>query len=396
MIDIEILEECRMKWMKYSGLSDSDVLQSCVTPDSFATESSPFDSRLNFPYKFRAIRFFDAEGAILVLGSCAKQNRNRLVGAAVVTVALRIPSVSELLNQRSWDKTDEDIAQRILDGLVDKIGLACGGSKLGIPALRHYIEEEPDYPAPEQFSIPGDSGIIIINANDRGAYVSFFSSYKYYGWVSQKVDTDNVQRFFRRLSTLHSQPGKRELTNYDLVKMLRNACDELQTLINSDPQEEDVHKWLFKKEHWLFLDLDALEVRSKVAFGRFVSDFVVRRSNGTFNLIEIERPNMTLFRASDSQQSQHLTHALGQIVDWQRYIRTNLLTVRNELNLPEIYEPEGTLIAGRNSAIKGRDALERWDDLRSGRSPMVFTFDESITRVRTLAENLQLFLRENQ
>jgi hypothetical protein len=43
------------------------------------------------------------------------------------------------------------------------------------------------------------------------------------------------------------------------------------------------------------LDAHAVEIKSKVPFGAKVSDFIIRRSNMTYTLVEIERATLRVF-----------------------------------------------------------------------------------------------------
>ena len=122
--------------------------------------------------------------------------------------------------------------------------------------------------------------------------------------------------------------------------LLDRFCDEFLSLLEEHGHDEEVlHQWLYDSHHWIFLDSEQVEVRSKVPFGSKVSDFVVRRSDGRYVLVEIERATERIFRRSDSEPTAGFNHACLQVSDWQRYIRDNVHTVRAEQNLEGIYEP---------------------------------------------------------
>jgi hypothetical protein len=135
-----------------------------------------------------------------------------------------------------------------------------------------------------------------------------------------------------------------------------------------------------------------VNVKSKLDFGNRGSDFVVRRSDGTYVVIEIERANERIFQRKNSEPSAAFNHACQQVYDWQRYIRDNVHTVRNELGLDGIYEPSGMVIMGRSSAIDSDIARVRWRDLKGDHEPQVFTYDEIIERTRALADSLRHLL----
>src|SRR6185436_18431166 len=97
----------------------------------------------------------------------------------------------------------------------------------------------------------------------------------------------------------------------------------------------------------IFLVPHAQNVWSKLPFGDKVSDFVVRRADGTYKLIEIEPADTRIFRSYDSEPSQPFNYGFQQITDWERYIRDNVHTVRAELGLADIDSPEGMVVIGR-------------------------------------------------
>jgi hypothetical protein len=128
-----------------------------------------------------------------------------------------------------------------------------------------------------------------------------------------------------------------------------------------------------------------------VPFGAHVSDFVIRCAEGRYALCEIEAANTRLFVKSGEPSSQ-LNHSVQQVLDWQRYIRENVHTVRTELELPDIYEPRGFVVLGRSSQISEASSVShRWRDIRNrGRDGVdVLTYDDCIARVRQLAHTLR-------
>jgi hypothetical protein len=136
------------------------------------------------------------------------------------------------------------------------------------------------------------------------------------------------------------------------------------------------------------LDAGARNVRSKLAFGAKVSDFVVERTDNTYLLVEIEAASTQIFRSDNQEPTAPFNHACQQIKDWQRYIRDNVHTVRSELDLPGIYEPHGTVVMGRSSMITGQETRSRWRDLKA-RDIGVLSYDEMVERVRALAVSLR-------
>jgi hypothetical protein len=170
--------------------------------------------------------------------------------------------------------------------------------------------------------------------------------------------------------------------------ILESQCDELLALVESDgDKEEKLHQWL--NSHHLFIDPYAVKVWSKLRVGNDFSDFVFRRSDGSYILVEIERANKRIFRQDNSEPTYEFNHARQQVLDWQRYVRDNIHTMRNEFGLSEIYEPGGMVIMGRSQDINSDEARIRWRDMKGSDSLSLFTYDEIIGRTRGLVVSLR-------
>ncbi|MGA9349994.1 MAG: Shedu anti-phage system protein SduA domain-containing protein [Anaerolineae bacterium] len=178
--------------------------------------------------------------------------------------------------------------------------------------------------------------------------------------------------------------------------VLEEACNEfLRLLAVSGDDEETIHQWLNRPEHHLFIDPQPVEVRSKMPFGSKVSDFVVRRPNNTYVLVEIERATRRIFQERGQEPTAEFNRACQQVRDWQRYIRDNVHTVRIEQKLDGIDQPRGVLIIGRTADITGEEALMRWRDMKNTHEMDVATYDDVCDRVRSLAASLRCMLRRS-
>lgn len=174
------------------------------------------------------------------------------------------------------------------------------------------------------------------------------------------------------------------------ANLLEASCQEFLDLLDSKGNdEEEIHKWLNIKSHHVFLDPHAVQVWSKLRFGSKFSDFVIRRPNNTYSIIEIERANVQFFTPTGQEPSFEFNHACQQVRDWRQYIRENTHTVRDTLKLPDIYEPEGVVILGRTRDIQGDEALRRWRDMKNDHDFRLFSYDDLVDRVKALAATLR-------
>ena len=189
-----------------------------------------------------------------------------------------------------------------------------------------------------------------------------------------------------------------DLTQQDatghVADLLEAYCTEfLHLLDTAGGDEETLHQWLNDPSHRLFLDPGAQQVGSKLPFGDRVSDFVVRRADQTYKLVEIEQAAKKVFRPSDSEPSAHFNHACQQVRDWKRYIRDNVHTVRTELGLRGIDVPHGMVVMGRSAHIVDETARTRWRDLKTSSGLELHTYDEICDSVSAVAQSLRLLLR---
>jgi hypothetical protein len=164
------------------------------------------------------------------------------------------------------------------------------------------------------------------------------------------------------------------------MAQLTTDCEELL-----GGAEEPLHQFI--RENPSLLNPTYCRVWSKLPLGNKVTDFVFRQPSGDYLLVELERPSRQLFR-SDGQQHSDLTHAIGQIVDWRRYIEDNLGTVQKELGLHGISSnPPCLIVIGRSSSLSDEDkrklvTLENWTPRLK-----IMTYDDLLANARATAEN---------
>ncbi len=173
-------------------------------------------------------------------------------------------------------------------------------------------------------------------------------------------------------------------------------CDEFQRLVDERGDlEAPMHEWLDNPRHHLFLDPEAVDVRSKVDLYSQVTDFVFRRFDGSYVLVEIEAPARKIFKTSEPwDTTAHFNHAKGQIEGWKHYIREQLDHVRRIQGLEGISQPTGMVVIGRTRDIVDKLSKQRWDDLKGNTERMqYFTYDELIQRIRALAQSMRRILR---
>jgi hypothetical protein len=136
---------------------------------------------------------------------------------------------------------------------------------------------------------------------------------------------------------------------------LSDALMQFEALIEQPNVHEkrDVHTFLKSHDFILFPNPDAVKSEVPIGLGtEFRIDFLIRRPDSSYLLIEIENPHAQLFtKAGDF--SVAVNHALRQVEDWQEWIEANLPTV--ERYYPSIRSPEAWVIIGRDCQLSGPD-----------------------------------------
>jgi hypothetical protein len=174
-------------------------------------------------------------------------------------------------------------------------------------------------------------------------------------------------------------------------RQLLLVCQSFEKLLNNpDTVESHVQAFLENPAHYFLIDPAHQEIlpRKKLGGGKYITDFTVLRADGEYHFIEIENPQREIYQPSRQEQSAHLTHAIGQVQDWLRYVNDNRDSVRREDSLSTIYEPTGEVIAGRDAHL-GDTAALRFRFLRSETSHIKLrTYDMLLEDARAYARTL--------
>lgn len=165
---------------------------------------------------------------------------------------------------------------------------------------------------------------------------------------------------------------------------LKKVLEAFEELLNAEPSEEAVQQYL--TENPVLLDPTALSVKAKHRLGsEYVTDFVVQRSQGDYELVEIEPPSMRLFNAN-GDPSARLSHAQKQVEDWREWVAENVSYARQ--SMPDVTEPRGRVVMGRRSHLTQQTerALRRRN--QELHHLTVETFDDLIRRLRQTVKNI--------
>lgn len=161
---------------------------------------------------------------------------------------------------------------------------------------------------------------------------------------------------------------------------------EFEALLDTGvAREEELHRFLVA--HPVLLDPLATELRTKHELGSdFITDFVVRRVNDEYVVVEIERSTDPLFRA-DGAPSTALAAAMAQVRDFQSWLSDNLAYAQRKL--PNLRRPDGLVVIGRRTGLSTMDGRRLEEENFQRRVNMrIVTFDDLLAQAGTIYRNM--------
>ncbi len=180
-----------------------------------------------------------------------------------------------------------------------------------------------------------------------------------------------------------------------LIASFNRALEEFRGLIsNPDVHEKrDLHPFIEENPFLLFPNPDTTLSEVPIGLGtEHRIDFMVRRPNATYLLVELENPRHQITTQAGDFTAE-VNHALCQVEDWQEWIEGNLTTVQGYY--PEMTSPEGLVVIGRedgseqqarrlrrrNVNMRGRIEILTYDDLVRGAESYVRALEDTDRKI---------------
>lgn len=165
------------------------------------------------------------------------------------------------------------------------------------------------------------------------------------------------------------------------------VLERYKQLLDSNPEREEILQ-LFLNENPTLLCPAHIKKWPKLPLGRWKTDFIFREAAGEYILVELERSTCNLF-LKDGHASSELTHAIGQITDWKRYLEDNLATVQRELGLEGISaNPRSMIVIGRSSSLSNENRRKLITMRNETPKLEILTYDDVYTNAKAVIENL--------
>lgn len=161
--------------------------------------------------------------------------------------------------------------------------------------------------------------------------------------------------------------------------------DVFDALLKESPEDEPSLHNFFEKYPQM-LDPMAIQVWSKPDFHGFKEpDFLIRRSDDTYVVIEIENADKTLITQAD-QPSFFVTQAVKQANEYRNFLAERIVEARH--HFPGIHDPDALVIIGleRRLTTTQREALKQENHSRA--KLRIVGFDWISERSRAVLSNV--------
>ncbi|MDD2320502.1 MAG: DUF4263 domain-containing protein [Geobacteraceae bacterium] len=171
-----------------------------------------------------------------------------------------------------------------------------------------------------------------------------------------------------------------EIFTHGSINISQHLIDEFEQLIHSNQKEETFQQFL--SNHPVFIDPLASEIIPKQRMGiELITDFVTRRYDNRYILVEIEKPHDNIFTAS-GDFSAKFTHAFGQVLDFQQWVDANAEYARK--HMPDISSPRGLLVMGLRKYISKENQQKLHRFTINSTHIDVLTFDDLLENAKNL------------
>ena len=168
------------------------------------------------------------------------------------------------------------------------------------------------------------------------------------------------------------------------IKITSRLIVAFEILISENYSEEVYQRFLTQNP--VFIDPLASEVIPKQKLGlEHVTAFVIRRLDDEYILVEIEKPQDTIFTGTNDFTAR-FTHAYGQVLGFQEWVDAHGEYARSLM--PGIFSPKGVLIIGMRNELSAEQTAKLKRLNINSRSIEVLTYDDLIKKAKDLYENI--------
>jgi len=179
---------------------------------------------------------------------------------------------------------------------------------------------------------------------------------------------------------------------FDRLSVLESLLGEFESLLHAQSEGDERIFHSFIEEHPILLDIYAQPISkprwpyppgtSPLGKSYVEPDFVLKYPDGSYRLVELERPNKELATVQ-GQPRAGVNQAAFQIAEWRAYIANHYDLLKAEY--PGISDRQSaTIVIGRSSSTGVGRSLQQYKELLASQYQTVdvLTYDELLERAR--------------
>lgn len=169
------------------------------------------------------------------------------------------------------------------------------------------------------------------------------------------------------------------------IRFGRPAIEQFEQLIANSPADEPAFQEFFST-YPQFLDPMAVQVWTQPDFhGAAEPDFVVRRADDTYLIVEIECPAKLLMTKS-GQLSAQATHAEKQVLDYEAFLSDRIAEART--HFPRYARADRLVLIGLESQLSDQQRVDLQRTNASRQQVRIAGFDWALSRARTIISSI--------
>lgn len=158
------------------------------------------------------------------------------------------------------------------------------------------------------------------------------------------------------------------------------------TSLLRDHSDDEPRLQLFLEQHPQLLDPMAFEVYPRPRIhGAREPDFILRRTDDSYLVVEIETPHKSMLTASN-RLSAEATHAVAQVTDYAAFLSERLQSVRQ--SLPSFRQPECLVVVGVEARLSADQVRALRVENESRHRVRVVGFDWLVGRAEAIVSNV--------
>ncbi|MGJ5071268.1 Shedu anti-phage system protein SduA domain-containing protein [Bradyrhizobium oligotrophicum] len=161
--------------------------------------------------------------------------------------------------------------------------------------------------------------------------------------------------------------------------------DQCEQILEQSPEDEPALHSFFE-QYPQVIDPLAVEVWSKPDFHGFKEpDFLIRRSDNSYIVVEIENAAKPIMTQSN-QPTSYVTQAVKQANDYRAFLRERLAEAKK--HFPRLDDPDSLVVIGMERTLSGpqKEALRQENYSRN--KLRIVGFDELLIRSRAIISNV--------